>query len=120
VVYKAVTFEKQETIDIAEEKGQVTEGVYVGKREVNFGSKEDGSPDIRIVVDMQGPLGAEDKFAFWAPTSVRQALPQIPPGSKVRLTYNGMEKNPRTGRRFKSFTIEADTDGTSSLDQIPA
>jgi hypothetical protein len=109
MAYKQLTYEKTETVDIAEKDGQVTEGTLLGTRDVNFGLKEDGkTPDIRVIVDMQGPLGPEDKFSFWAPTAVKINLPQIPVGSKVRLTYRGMEKNPKTGRKFKGFDVEVD------------
>lgn len=109
MAYKQLTYEKTETIDIAEKVGQVTEGIFLGSRDVDFGTDKDtGKQDIRVIVDMQGPLGKEDVFAFWAPTSVKINLPQIKVGDKIRLTYRGMEKNPNTGRKFKAFDIEVD------------
>lgn len=109
--FKPVTFEKQETIDIAERVGQVTEGTFVRAREIPFGTRDDGKPDIRTIVDMTGDLGA---VSFWAPTSVKMSLPQIPEGAKFRLTFLGKQKNAKTGRTFKAFNIEVDTDGAST------
>lgn len=113
MAFKKLTYEKTETIDIAEKTGQVTEGTYLGNRPVDFGKKDDGSPDIRYIVEMEGPLGAEDKFSFWANTAIKNSLPQIPEGSKVRFTFRGMEKNPKSGRKFNAFDIEVD-DGTDA------
>lgn len=108
MAYKQLTYEKTETVDIAEKDGQVTEGVFLGARDVDFGTDKDGKKDIRVIVDMQGPLGPKDVFSFWAPTAVKINLPQIKANSKIRLTYRGMEKNPNTGRKFKAFDIEVD------------
>lgn len=105
MAFRKLTYEKTETIDIAEKNGQVTEGKYLGSRTVNFGENDD-----RVIVDMQGPLGADDKFAFWAPTSIKMNLPQIPVGSRLRVTFLGKQKNPNTGRTFKAFDVEVDTD----------
>lgn len=104
-----------EVVDIAESKGQVTEGIYLRSRDIPFGTKDDGSPDIRTIVDMQGPLGEEDVYSFWASTSIKMTLPQIAAGSRIRLTYLGKQKNPKTNRTFKSFDIEVD-DG---VDEAP-
>ena len=108
MTYKKLTYEQTETIDIAEKVGQVTEGTLLGSRPVDFGKKEDGSPDIRYIVEMQGPLGPGDLFSFWANTAIKNSLPQIPVGSRVRLTFRGMEKNQKTGRKFNAYDIEVD------------
>lgn len=103
MAYKKLTFEQTPTVDIAEKPGKVTEGIFLGSRPVPF-----GEDDIRTIIDMQGPLGDQDKFAFWAPTAVKINLPQIPVGSRIRLTFKGKQKNPNTGRTFKAFDIEID------------
>ena len=103
MAYKKLTFEKTETVDIAEKVGLVTEGIYLGARNVSF-----GDDDVRVIVDMEGPLGSDDKFSFWAPTSVKMNLPQIPVGARLRLTFLGKQKNPNTGRTFKAFDVEVD------------
>ncbi len=100
---------QNEVVDIAESKGQVTEGTYLGSRQINFGTKEDGvTPDLRTIVDMQGPLGPEDVWSFWAGTAITMTLPQVNKGDKLRLTYRGKEKNPKTNRTFKAFDVEVD------------
>ena len=105
MAYKKLAFEQIPATDIAEQAGQVTEGIYLGKREVPFGTRDDGSPDIRVIVDMQGPNG---EFSFWASTSIKMLLPQVATGTRLRITYRGLEKNPNTGRKFKAFDVEAD------------
>lgn len=113
MAFKKLTYEQTEVVDIAAKTGQITEGILLGTRDVDFGKKEDGSPDIRVIVEMQGALGKDDKFSFWANTAIKNSLPQIPVGSLVRLTFRGMEKNPKSGRKFNAYDIEVD-DGVST------
>ncbi len=45
---------------------------------------------------------------IWESAGLRDSMDMVQTGQRVRVTFEGRKINPRSGREFKSFTVEID------------
>lgn len=82
------------------------EGVLVDKRE-NVGPNN----SKLFVIEKKGGK----RVTVWG-SAVLNDLMQIPKGSTVKIKYLGKTKNPKTGREFRGYDIQFDSDTADIAD----
>lgn len=70
-------------INVKEKKGQLTKGIYKGRRDVEI----DG--DVSVVHSIEIDKVVKD---FWGTGSLNFKLAEVPADSEVQIIYNGMVK----------------------------
>ena len=78
------------------EKTSMIEGVILQRKIVETGIGERNC----IIVETNG-----EKVTIWESAGL-SSLFQLPPGTRVRITNEGLKLNPATKRRFRSFIVE--------------
>lgn len=77
------------------EIGDYIEGTLISKKP---GTGKFGSIAYNI-------LAEEELYTVWGCDNLDRQMEEIPESSLVRITYQGKETNPNTGRRFKKFGV---------------
>ncbi|HET7713864.1 MAG TPA: hypothetical protein VFK94_06515 [Patescibacteria group bacterium] len=83
---------------ITERQGQVTEGYYLGSREVDTGKDKPQKAHA-----MEGKDGV---FEFWGSAQIDNALSRVKKGTFIWITYQGMQPSRRGN--MHAFVIEYD------------
>lgn len=55
----------------------------------------------------------------WGSTVLDSKMEQVPIGSRVKITYLGLEDNPKSGRSFKNYSVLAKKGETQPAPIIP-
>jgi hypothetical protein len=99
---------------IWEKAGQSVTGIYQGHRVTTY---ENRPVNVhRISTPQLDKAGDPITLEIWESSALKN-LGLLDPGTVLRITYNGMRKSKRGGRKYKDFLIEIDE--TVSVD-VPA
>lgn len=78
-------------------EGQSIAGIFKERREVAPG---------KVIITLENNFG---KFDMWENAVLNNKLSGIETGSQIRITYLGMKRNNKTGRKYHDYMVELGT-----------
>ena len=102
MAWKEVSFSEKNLWDF--EQNNILIGTYI-ERYTNVGPNKSCMYHIA--------LANGEVVAFWGASAIDAKMENVPLNAKVKIEYKGKEKNPKTGRTYKNFSIFYDDDVTA-------